>query len=104
MGKQERLTRDNSSNRGSWAVLLLALAYIIGAILAMNRTYQQPSGGWLFEDDGESYAAVAPLIDNANNFLQSGDQLLAEAGMPISTEIVLRPMVWLFCCKVYSIW
>ena len=36
-------------DRGSWVVLLLALAYIASAILLVSRFYQQPSDGWRFE-------------------------------------------------------
>jgi S1-C subfamily serine protease len=91
IGKQEPLTRDNSFNRGSWAVLLLALAYIAGSILLVSRIYQQPSDGWWFDTNGDVPTAVAPLTDDPS-LLQPGDQLLAVEGMPIPSDIVLRPI------------
>ena len=91
MGKQEPLTPDNSFNRGSWAVLLLALAYIAGALFVINRTYKQPSDGWRFDNNGDLPTAIASLTDDPSP-LQTGDQLLMVEGMPIPSDIVLRPL------------
>ena len=89
---QERLTHDNSFNRGSWAVLLLALGYIAAAIFIVNRSYQQPFDGWLFDRNGDLPTATAPLTGDPSP-LQAGDQLLAVEGMLIPADIVLRPLV-----------
>ena len=90
MGKQEPVDRDSSFNRGSWAVLLLALGYVAASIFVVSRIYQQPSDGWLFDNNGDRPTATASLIDEPSP-LQAGDQLLAVGGMPIPTDIVLRP-------------
>jgi hypothetical protein len=91
MRKQERPFNDHSLNGGSWAVLLLALAYIASAVLLVSYAYQMPSDGWTFDTNGDVPTAVGPLIDNANPF-RPGDQLLAVAGLPIlPDEVTLRP-------------
>ncbi|MEJ2750816.1 MAG: hypothetical protein P8183_23350 [Anaerolineae bacterium] len=92
MRKQERPFNDHSLNGGSWAVLLLALGYIVSAILLVSYTYQQPSDGWTFDTNGELPTAVGPITDNANPLLP-GDQLLAVSDLPISSndEPILRP-------------
>jgi len=90
MRKQERPLNENGLNRGSWAVLLLALAYIASTIFWVGRAFQQPSDGWTFDTNGNAPTAVGPLTDNSNP-LMPGDQLLAVAGLPInSDEAVLR--------------
>jgi len=88
---QEPLRRDNGFNRGSWAVLLLAVGYVAASIFIVSRSYQQPSDGWLFDNNGDRPTATAPLTDEPSP-LQAGDQLLAVEGVPIPTDIVLRPI------------
>ncbi len=91
MRKQERPFNDHSLNGGSWAVLLLALGYIVSAILLVSYAYQQPSDGWSFDTNGELATAVGPITDKANPLLP-GDQLLAIGGQAVSpNDVILRP-------------
>jgi hypothetical protein len=93
MGKLTEKTSENDFNRGSWAVLLLALAYIASSVFAVSRIYQQPSDGWWFDNSEEVYTAVAPLTDTPSPLLP-GDQLLEVAGTAIVAEgFSLRPIV-----------
>jgi len=91
MTQHGQRVNETRMNRGSWAVLLLALAYIISAILLVSYAYQLPSDGWIFDTNGDLPTAVVTITDNANPLLP-GDQLLAVAGLPRSSdEGVLRP-------------
>jgi hypothetical protein len=78
-------------DRASWIVLLLALGYIAGAILAVSARYRQPSDGWWYDinDDHGIRTALAPLVDDPAP-LQPGDRLLAVEGIPLP-ENLLRP-------------
>ena len=78
-------------DRGSWAVLLLAVGIVVRAVLLSNHSWQQPSDGWLFVTEEEGVTAVASLT-NTPSPLQPDDLLLAVAGIPIPTETVLRPI------------
>ncbi|MEJ2711279.1 MAG: hypothetical protein P8074_26965 [Anaerolineales bacterium] len=78
-------------DRGSWAVLLLALGFITGAVLYLVLAYQQPSDGWVYETrlDGQ-YIAVGSLVDEPGP-LQAGDTRVTIAGKPVASTI-LRPL------------
>lgn len=78
-------------DRSSWAVLLLVMGFIAGAVLYLVLAYQQPSDGWVYETrlDGQ-FIAIGSLIDE-HGPLQSGDSLLAIAGKPVTTT-ALRPL------------
>lgn len=93
MHKQERSFNDHHLNWGSWAALLLALAYIAGAVWLVGRAYQQPSDGWTFDTNGDVPTAVGPITGNANPLLP-GDQLLAVGGQAIPhSDVILRPII-----------
>lgn len=92
MRTRERPFNERSLNRGSWAVLLLALAYIVSSMLLVRCAYQQPSDGWTYDTNGDVPTAVTPITDNANALLP-GDQLLAVGGQPIPpSDDILRPI------------
>ena len=92
MHKQERPFNDHSLNRGSWAVLLLSLAYIASAMLLVAYAYQLPADGWTFDTNGDLATAVAPTTDHATP-LMIGDQLLAVEGQAILlNDAILRPI------------
>lgn len=93
MYTQERPFNDHSLNGGSWAVLLLALAYIVCAMLLVSYSYQLPSGGWTFDTNGELPTAVSAITIHANPLLP-GDQLLAIGGQSVpSTSGRQSPLV-----------
>ncbi|MCB8985931.1 MAG: hypothetical protein H6659_19035 [Ardenticatenaceae bacterium] len=91
MQRQERPFNNRSLNGGSWAVLLLALGYILSAMLLVGYAYQLPSDGWTFDTNGDSATAIAPITNPATP-LSPGDQLLAVDGTAVpSTDVILRP-------------
>lgn len=59
MRTRERPFSDRSLNRGSWAAPLLALAYVVSAMLLVGYAYQQPSDGWTTDTSGDVPTAVA---------------------------------------------
>jgi len=92
MHKQERPFNDHSLNGGSWAVLLLALAYIASAMLLVGYAYQLPSDGWMMDTNGGVPTAVGPITDNAAPLLP-GDQLLTVEGTAVPpADAILRPI------------
>lgn len=59
MRTRERPFNDRSLNRGSRAMLLLALAYVVSASLLVSFAYRQPSDGWATDTNGDVPTAVA---------------------------------------------
>ncbi|MCB8960282.1 MAG: hypothetical protein H6651_08200 [Ardenticatenales bacterium] len=92
MHGQKQQFDERSLNRGSWAVLLLALAYIASAMLLVGYAFQLPSDGWTFDTNGDLATSVAPIVDHATPLLP-GDQLLAVDGQAILlNDGTLRPV------------
>ncbi|MCB0007838.1 MAG: hypothetical protein KDE04_15340, partial [Anaerolineales bacterium] len=92
MHGQKQQFDEHSLNRGSWAVLLLALAYIASAMLLVGYAFQLPSDGWTFDTNGDLATSVAPIVDHATPLLP-GDQLLAVDGQAILlNDGTLRPV------------
>ena len=92
MHNQERPFTDHSLNKGSWAVLLLALAYIAGAMQLVGYAYQLPSDGWTFDTNGDLAAGLTSITDH-DTPIMPGDQLLAVDGQNIlPNDVSLRPV------------
>ncbi len=72
-------------------MLLLAVGYIVSAIMVVGIGYRQPSDGWWYDTNDENGVRIVngPLVDDPGP-LQPGDRLLAIEGMPLP-EIPLRP-------------
>jgi hypothetical protein len=72
-------------NRGSLAVLLLALGFIACAVIYLFLAFQQPVDGWVYEIrlDGQ-LITVGSLVDEQGP-LQPGDTLLAIENRPATT-------------------
>jgi hypothetical protein len=89
---RRQLSKTNTHfDRGSWAVLLLALGYIASAIIVVSSGYRQPSDGWWYDTNDEHGVRIVngPLVDDPGP-LQPGDRLLAIDGI-LLPEIILRP-------------
>jgi hypothetical protein len=82
-------TNENSLDRGSWVVLLLAVGMIIVALLSTNDSWRQPSDGWLFVEEEEGQTAV-----DRRFFRQKYDaaQILADFAQTARDEVDMEAL------------
>jgi drug/metabolite transporter (DMT)-like permease len=76
---------------GAWLTLALALVFVAGPIAQLLWLFAQPGDGWRRDDRGERYVALEQQASGRSP-LQTGDQLLAIDGIPLSPGFAAPPL------------